>query len=299
MKGLTDTELFKRREGKRVGVHGIERLLELEKPFGTVVLLPRMEIILDVKEDKKSDSYREKANAAVDAALEGKKNSVEEFVSQVARNLSREADSISRTELRLEADYIVYRQPPASRFKTQEMYKIISLAVSENGRVRTLIGAEVTGTTTCPCAQENLLEHSREQLEKDFSGEEIEKIVKAVPIPSHSQRNVSRFLLEVERGDGVEVEDLIKIAEDSMSSEVYEVLKRRDEVEVVLKSHRNPKFVEDVVRGMLKRVIKRYPELPDERVVFVRSESQESIHQHDAIAERATTLGSLREEFEA
>jgi len=297
MKGLRDTELFKRREGLRVGIHGIERLLEIQKPIGTIVLIPRMEVLLDIKEKGSSDSYLEKANAAVDGALEERLTSVGEFVSRVIGELAREGNGISRAELRLEADYIVYRQPPASGFKTQEMYKILSLGVRENGKMRTLLGAEATGTTTCPCAQENLLEHSREQLNEEFSEEEVERILKALPIASHSQRNVSRLLLEAEEADGVEVEDLIKVIEDSMSSEVYEVLKRRDEVEVVLKSHRNPKFVEDVVRGMLKRVITRYKKLPDERIIFARSESQESIHQHDAIAERATTLGGLREEF--
>jgi GTP cyclohydrolase-4 len=63
---------------------------------------------------------------------------------------------------------------------------------------------------------------------------------------------------------------------------------------VVLNAHRNPKFVEDVVRDLLRKVVESYPNLPDEVAVSVRSESQESIHKHDAVAERITTMGELR-----
>ena len=45
-----------------------------------------------------------------------------------------------------------------------------------------------------------------------------------------------------------------------MSSEIYELMKRSDEAHVVEKAHRNPRFVEDVVREMIRRVADAYPE---------------------------------------
>ena len=67
---------------------------------------------------------------------------------------------------------------------------------------------------------------------------------------------------------------------------------------VVINAHHNPKFVEDVVRDNLPRILKRYPNLPDDTIVTVRSESEESIHKHNAMAERVTTLGELRRDSE-
>jgi GTP cyclohydrolase-4 len=64
---------------------------------------------------------------------------------------------------------------------------------------------------------------------------------------------------------------------------------------VVINAHSNPKFVEDVVRDILTKVLERYGSLPDEVVVTARSESEESIHKHNAFAERVTTLGELRD----
>ena len=91
-----------------------------------------------------------------------------------------------------------------------------------------------------------------------------------------------------------EVHDLIQIVEDSFSSPTYEILKRKDEGTIVYNAHENPKFVEDVVRDILKKILKKYPELPDDVTVTVRSESEESIHKHNAFAERVTSLGELR-----
>ena len=57
----------------------------------------------------------------------------------------------------------------------------------------------------------------------------------------------------------------------------------------------NPRFVEDVVREMLHSFSQRYAHLPDETVIVARSEAEESIHKHNAYAERTATLGELRE----
>jgi GTP cyclohydrolase-4 len=92
----------------------------------------------------------------------------------------------------------------------------------------------------------------------------------------------------------IEANDLIDIVEASFSSPTYEILKRDDEAAVVINAHNNPKFVEDVVRDVLKRIVERYAKLPDDVLLTVRSESEESIHKHNAFAERHTLLGDLR-----
>ena len=94
----------------------------------------------------------------------------------------------------------------------------------------------------------------------------------------------------------IEADELIDIAQDSFSSPTFELLKRPDEGQVVINAHRNTKFVEDVVRGVLERIVERFKDLPDEVFVDVMSNSEESIHKHDAFAERVATLGELRME---
>ena len=100
--------------------------------------------------------------------------------------------------------------------------------------------------------------------------------------------------MELNSGTDVEADDLIEIIELSQSSPTFEILKRSDEGRVVLDAHENPKFVEDVVRDILHHIIQRYPDLHGETKIKVRSISEESIHKHNALAERITTLEELR-----
>ena len=81
-----------------------------------------------------------------------------------------------------------------------------------------------------------------------------------------------------------------------MSSEIYELMKRSDEMSVVVKAHEHPRFVEDCVREMVRQVVEGYPDLPEETFVMARQENLETIHQHNVVAERFGLLGELRSE---
>ena len=97
-----------------------------------------------------------------------------------------------------------------------------------------------------------------------------------------------------EQEGGVTPALVADLVEGAFSSPTYELLKRDDEAAVVINAHRNPKFVEDVVRDVLKLLVDNCTDLPDNVGVTVRSESEESIHKHNAFAERKATLGDLR-----
>jgi GTP cyclohydrolase I/GTP cyclohydrolase-4 len=66
---------------------------------------------------------------------------------------------------------------------------------------------------------------------------------------------------------------------------------------VVAKAHAQPRFVEDCVREMLRRVTEDYPDLPGEAFVMARQENLETIHRHNVVAERYGRLDDLRAEL--
>jgi len=135
--------------------------------------------------------------------------------------------------------------------------------------------------TACPCAKEVI--------------KTIGKYKEQYMPPTHNQRNITTLMIEVPGDDKtVDANDLIDIAEKSFSSPTYGILKRREEGQLVFNAHKNAKFVEDVVRDILSSILKKYKNLPDDVIVVVKSESEESIHKHNAFAERVTTLGELR-----
>lgn len=281
---------------KRIGILGIEKLLEVKRPSGLVVLLPKIDVFLDPEQGANINEHaiKENVHSVINNAIKGEITSIESLSAKITKELSPTA---KRVEVKMEADYVVYRKTPVSDQKTQATHKILARAMSENGRMKKMVGAEVMGIASCPCAQEGLIEYSREKL--NVAKEDADKILDIVPVASHNQRNIATLYMEVPEEYNLEVEEVIELLENSMSAKVYDVLKRKDEVHVVLESCRNPNFVEDVVRKILIDVVKKYEELPDESVIFAKSESFETIHQHNAIAERTSTLKELRSEVKS
>ena len=92
-------------------------------------------------------------------------------------------------------------------------------------------------------------------------------------------------------------EDLVAIVEGSMSSPIYELLKRPDELFVVEHAHLQPRFVEDSVRVSLKSALERYALLADDDFLLARQLNFETIHNHEVLAERFGTVGELRGEL--
>jgi GTP cyclohydrolase I len=76
------------------------------------------------------------------------------------------------------------------------------------------------------------------------------------------------------------LEDMIELVEASASSDVFSVLKRVDEKSVTEKAFSNPKFVEDIVRDVAKKL------KTDDNITWfsVSAENFESIHNHSAYA---------------
>jgi len=164
--------------------------------------------------------------------------------------------------------------------------------------IRKMIGAEVIGMTVCPCAQESVKESSKQKLLEFLDKETTAKVLDTVSFASHNQRGRGMIMMEVPQQQSIRGEDLIKIIEDSMSSSVCELLKRSDENAIVMQAHENPMFVEDCVRNMVHKIIKNYSHLPDDTMITVRQVNEESIHRHNAFAEKVATLGELKYEIE-
>ena len=82
-----------------------------------------------------------------------------------------------------------------------------------------------------------------------------------------------------------------------MSSEIYELMKRPDELAVVEKAHSQPRFVEDCVREMIRRVVEVHSDLDPGAFVMARQENLETIHRHNVVAERYGSLEDLRREL--
>jgi len=268
----------------RVGIKGMKKLVYVKRPGSSeIIALPtEIDMFVDLPASQKGSHMSRNVELAADLVEISRKRPVdalENLCASLVKKLLERHDYATFAEVRARADYFLGKEGLSGR-REEEPYKLIAEARGErDGGVRKLIGVEVIGMTACPCAMEVV----RALLGKEEG-----------MIPTHNQRNTTTLMIEVPEDADVEANDLIEIVESSFSSPTYGILKRKEEGEVVIRAHENPRFVEDVVRDVLNKVVERYRDLPDDTMVIVRSESEESIHKYNAFAERVTTLGELR-----
>jgi len=174
---------------------------------------------------------------------------------------------------------------------------------NENNKIiRQYLTVSIIGMSACPCGQELSRDYARSILESrknEFHIDDkiINDILNLVPMATHSQRCIGTITIEIPSNFDIELLDLIKIIEQSMSGITYNILKRTDEGKLIRYSHLNTRFVEDCIRIMALNLFKKYINLPDNTTVNFKVESQESIHPHNAIAEIHSTIGNLRYAF--
>jgi GTP cyclohydrolase-4 len=272
----------------RVGVTDVKKQVTVRRHGKNACLTCVIDVFVDLPSNQRGSHLSrnlEVISEIVGTSAEEPVAGLEVLSADICRSLLERHEYATYAEVNIIADYFVDRISSMGR-KTKESFKLMAKASGTRGNgLKKLIGAQAIGMTACPCAMESVRTMIKGNIIMD--GE--------FPTISHNQRNVSTLMIEVPEQYDVEANDLIDIIEESFSSPTYEILKRNEEAQVVINAHRNPKFVEDVVRDILGKVLDKYPDLPDEVIVTARSESEESIHKHNAFAERVTTLKELRE----
>ena len=219
-----------------------------------------------------------------------------EFLAEYIAKTIVEKQKALRAEVYIRTTFPLERKTPVSGRPTQEVYRLIAQAVATRESSRHMIGVEVEGMVACPCAQDMVHEYARVRLQDEgFPEDVIEKMLDITPLATHNQRGKATLMIGTNHG--LDARDLIDLAEGAMSSENYGLLKRPDELYIVNKAHANPRFVEDVAREILRAVVEKYTDLPDESFVWVHQRNEETIHKYDVEAEGWGTLGELRSEI--
>jgi GTP cyclohydrolase I/GTP cyclohydrolase-4 len=245
--------------------------------------------------------FEEVVNEAIDEVILREAFKSETLASHIAERV-RDRQGGRRAEVTIAARFPEQKPAPVSGLPTQEIYTLFGSAVASGRGTRRLVGVEAQGMTACPCAQELVMERSRERLrDGGFSEDEIGRVFEAVPVATHNQRGIGTLHIGCPEGCAEEFSagTLLEIVESAMSSEVYELMKRSDEVEVVEKAHLRPRFVEDCVREMVRMAVERFGHLDENAFVSARQENLETIHKHNVVAERHGLLGELRREIES
>jgi GTP cyclohydrolase IB len=172
--------------------------------------------------------------------------------------LSRMKEHLNAASAHIEVlfPYFIEKKAPVSRSPGLMDYTCRIIGASDpKGKVDLISEVIVPISSVCPCSKE---------------------ISEA---GAHNQRGEVRLSVRFKKF--VWMEDMIELVEEAASCEVYSVLKRVDEKYVTERAYTNPKFVEDIVRDVAKRIKE------DENITWfsVGAENFESIHNHSAYAQ--------------
>jgi GTP cyclohydrolase I/GTP cyclohydrolase-4 len=289
----------------RVGVTGVEKIIRVAANGGEQLFFAELESVVDLGPEQAGvhmSRFEEVVNEAIDEVVLGEALRAEQLAAHIASRV-RERQGGTRAEVRIAARYPETVPAPVSGTPTQEIYTLFGTAVASERGTRTLTGVEAQGMTACPCAQGLVAEAARERLvAHGYSDEQIGEIFEAVPVATHNQRGIGRLYIgraEDTGGGEIDARTLLRIVEGSMSSEIYELMKRSDELAVVEKAHRQPRFVEDVVREMVRRAVTELGDLGEGAFLMARQENLETIHRHNVVAERYGLVTEIAAELDS
>ncbi len=150
--------------------------------------------------------------------------------------------------------YFINKAAPVSGVKSLLDYEVTFVGEVRKGEYTFSMKVVVPVTSLCPCSK------------------------KISDYGAHNQR--SHVTITARTSEHVWIEEIVRMAEEQASCELYGLLKRPDEKYVTERAYDNPKFVEDLVRDVATVLNK------DKRIegYVVESENFESIHNHSAYA---------------
>ena len=168
------------------------------------------------------------------------------------------ADKLDSSDAQIIVDFPFFRnkKAPSSGVESFLDYKVTLTGTIVNSEPELTLKVVVPVTSLCPCSKS------------------ISKY------GAHNQRSHITIEAKAAKGETIYLEDLIDLAEEKASSELYAILKRDDEKVVTERAYENPAFVEDIVRDIAVELN------ANKKVNFycLESENFESIHNHSAYA---------------
>jgi GTP cyclohydrolase I len=168
------------------------------------------------------------------------------------------ADKLESTDALVIVEFPFFRNKKAPSSGVQSLldYQVTLTGSVVDGKSELTLKVVVPVTSLCPCSKS------------------ISKY------GAHNQRSHITIEAKATKGSTIYLEDLIDLAEQKASSELYAILKRDDEKVVTERAYENPAFVEDIVRDIAVDLNS------DKKINYycLESENFESIHNHSAYA---------------
>ncbi|MCS6766826.1 MAG: GTP cyclohydrolase FolE2 [Candidatus Protistobacter heckmanni] len=240
---------------QRVGIRGVRHPLQVRTADGVQPTVGMFDLDVYLPADQKGTHM-----SRFVALLDDRKEALDPaaFRAMLADMLGRLEAPSGRIEVNF--PYFVSKAAPVSGVRSLMDYQVSfigeAVAAKDGGKpqLKVWLKVLVPVTSLCPCSKE------------------------ISQYGAHNQR--SHITIKAELDGDMGVEEIIRIAEEEASCELWGLLKRTDEKYVTERAYENPKFVEDLVRDVATRLDAE----ARIRAYVLEAENFESIHNHSAYA---------------
>ena len=259
MKNLQDEKPRVKEYLERVGVTSLRTIVITNWKGKQYRFVPEIELVIDLEKERRGvhmSRLIESIAECIEEEVAIRYNSLEELGRAILEKVKKK-HPYKRGEISIKTQLVTPKETPITKKKTFETHDVEVRVYSDNGKYRKILIVRVIGNTLCPHSLENV------------NGK------------THVQRAITELEIETSFEEEIALEDMISLVESCFPSEVYTLLKTKDEKYVVEKMFENPKFVEDVTRDVLDKARK----IVAEGKIRVKTISFESIHRHDVLAE--------------
>ncbi|BAB60380.1 hypothetical protein [Thermoplasma volcanium GSS1] len=261
---------------------GIRRM-KFPIKIGDEVAILSADLYIDIPQTRKGADMS-RAVESIQSVLSRPSINLESLGIEICKEALGRFNYASRVEVKINGEY--YK-------KSNGGYDEISLYIRTkcgiDGNIENLTGLSYEAITACPCAMET----TRALISKDIP--DSENVLYYIPTVTHNQRNRTKLIVSNNAGK-ISFWDIYKVLESVQGKPLESLLKRIDEGKLVYEAHKKPKFVEDVVREVAFAAVTLLP-LSDDDMVIVSSDSEESIHPHNAYASMKKRALDLKKEL--
>jgi GTP cyclohydrolase FolE2 len=236
-------------ELEKVGIESLKKFVMIKRPSKTYHIIATINSYITLPSNLRGAHMSRFIESINDIPAEA--NSIEELAEIISKNALKRHKLDCYTEVSSDLPFERVRPNGEKESAIARMFARFSTRNNKKS-----VGVSVTGVLACPCA-------------KEICGG-----------LTHNQRGV--LTVEIDTSENsAELLDIVGMGMQSFSAPTFSLLKRPEEKEIVEKIHRNPKFVEDVVRDCVQLLREKYLG----RYCRVKCVSFESIHDHDVCSE--------------
>ena len=269
------------------------KIKAIDNPKRSVTMLATIQMQVGLQGHR--GIHMSRCEEALFSLLEAEHDSLDAFTEELAERILGLQDC-DQAYVTAEGTYVHMRlTKKTNKLSHDKMFLRARSNATKHG-TNSNIGISAFNMTGCPCTETFTKFAIVPKLQDaGYNLRQISEILNITNSGTHTQRGLATINVD-KAGPNISYQKLYQIL-DSSCHLVYELLKRPDEHELVVRVLKNPQFTEDVVRDIVDGTIKTIgSELKNSSAIFASSQLYDSIHIHDVYTEIEKTYGQLVQE---